>query len=138
MTNQLSQRENLRQIALMTIFQINSVLLGLVIREILQMESYNTSEMDKLRQVTKAYVVLLPLLGITWVFGILSITNVGLAFQYIFTILNSLQVHSVKQSYSHVYDNKIGNRSLPRSVQGIETWIPSTFHVPLIGFIKRF
>ena len=29
----------------------------------------------------------------TWVFGILSVTDAGLVFQYIFTILNSLQVH---------------------------------------------
>jgi len=28
----------------------------------------------------------------TWVFGILSVTDAGLVFQYIFTILNSLQV----------------------------------------------
>ena len=48
--------------------------------------------MEKLRQAAKACVVLSPLLGMTWVFGILSVTNASVVFQYIFTILNSLQV----------------------------------------------
>ena len=47
---------------------------------------------EKFRQAVKACVVLSPLLGMTWAFGILSVTNAGLVFQYIFTILNSLQV----------------------------------------------
>jgi len=45
------------------------------------------------RQGLKACAVLFPLLGMTWVFGLLSVTDAGLVFQYIFTILNSLQVH---------------------------------------------
>ncbi len=44
------------------------------------------------RQGLKACAVLFPLLGMTWVFGILTVTDAGLVFQYIFTILNSLQV----------------------------------------------
>ena len=48
--------------------------------------------MEKLGQAAKACVVLSPLLGMTWVFGILSVTNASVVFQYIFTILNSLQV----------------------------------------------
>ena len=68
------------------------MLLGVVLREILKMKSNKTSEVAKLKQGAKACVVLLPLLGMTWVFGVLSVTEAGLAFQYIFTILNSLQV----------------------------------------------
>ena len=56
------------------------------------MQSDRTSNVDKLRQAAKACVVLLPLLGMTWVFGILSVTNAGVVFQYIFTTVNSLQV----------------------------------------------
>ena len=56
------------------------------------MQSHRASNVEKLRQAAKACVVLSPLLGMTWVFGILSVTHVGLVFQYIFTILNSLQV----------------------------------------------
>ena len=72
--------------------QINTVLLGRVVYEILKMKSDKTSALEGMRQGTKACVVLFPLLGMTWVFGILSVTEAGLAFQYIFTILNSLQV----------------------------------------------
>lgn len=38
-----------------------------------------------------ACVVLFPLLGLTWIFGILTVTDAGLVFQYLFTIFNSLQ-----------------------------------------------
>ena len=37
-------------------------------------------------------VVLLPLLGLTWVFGLLSVTRATSFFAWIFTVLNSLQV----------------------------------------------
>ena len=47
---------------------------------------------EKFRQAANACVVLSPLLGMTWAFGILSVTNAGLVFQYIFIVLNSLQV----------------------------------------------
>ena len=44
------------------------------------------------RQSLKACVVLFPLFGVTWIFGVLTVTDAGLIFQYLFTILNSLQV----------------------------------------------
>ena len=72
--------------------QINSVLLARVVHEILRMRADKTSHLEKVRQGVKAYVVLFPLLGLTWVFGVLSVTDAGLVFQYIFTIFNSLQV----------------------------------------------
>ena len=44
------------------------------------------------RTLIKAAVVLLPLLGLTWIFGLLAV-NVHLSvFTWLFTILNSLQV----------------------------------------------
>ena len=42
------------------------------------------------RMGIKACVVMIPLLGVTWLFGLLS--PVHKAFVYIFTILNSAQV----------------------------------------------
>jgi len=36
--------------------------------------------------------VLLPLFGLTWVFGIFSVDEDAVIFQYLFAILNSLQV----------------------------------------------
>ena len=56
------------------------------------MQSNKAPNAEKLRQAAKACVVLSPLLGMTWAFGISSVTNAGLVFQYIFIALNSLQV----------------------------------------------
>lgn len=36
--------------------------------------------------------VLLPILGTSWVFGVLAVNKESVAFQYLFAILNSLQV----------------------------------------------
>ena len=72
--------------------QINSVLLARVVHEILRMQADKTPHLERVRQGVKACVVLFPLLGLTWVFGVLSVTDAGLVFQYIFTIFNSLQV----------------------------------------------
>ena len=44
------------------------------------------------RALLKATVILLPLLGITWVFGLLAVNENLTVFAWIFTILNSLQV----------------------------------------------
>ena len=40
----------------------------------------------------KAAAIILPVLGCTWVFGLLAINEDTVAFAWIFTILNSLQV----------------------------------------------
>ena len=44
------------------------------------------------RTLLKAAVIILPILGCTWVFGLLAINEDTIAFAWIFTILNSLQV----------------------------------------------
>jgi len=46
-----------------------------------------------LRSLAKAACVLLPLLGVTWVIGIFAVNEKAVAFAWVFTILNSLQVH---------------------------------------------
>lgn len=38
--------------------------------------------------------VLLPILGTSWVFGVLAVNDRALVFQYMFAILNSLQVRA--------------------------------------------
>ena len=40
----------------------------------------------------KATIILLPLLGITWVFGLLAVNQESSVFAWTFTVLNSLQV----------------------------------------------
>jgi len=44
------------------------------------------------RDLLKAIVVLLPLLGLTWIIGILAVNDDTVVFAWIFAILNSLQV----------------------------------------------
>ena len=48
------------------------------------------------RLLIKAAIIVTPLLGITWVFGLLAVNESAVAFAWIFTILNSLQVHICK------------------------------------------
>ena len=43
------------------------------------------------RSGIKSTVVLFPLLGVTWLFGILALDSKTIAFQYLFAIFNSLQ-----------------------------------------------
>ena len=44
-------------------------------------------------------LVLCPILGITWVFGVLSVNQELVAFQYIFAVANSLQVSGPLPTY---------------------------------------
>ena len=44
------------------------------------------------RTTLKAAVILLPLLGLTWVFGVLTIDRNTTVFAWLFTIFNSTQV----------------------------------------------
>ena len=44
------------------------------------------------RGLLKAAVIVIPILGCTWIFGLLTINEDTLVFAWIFTILNSLQV----------------------------------------------
>jgi len=43
----------------------------------------------------KAVITLLPLLGATWIIGILAVNNDTQPFAWIFAILNSLQVNNI-------------------------------------------
>ena len=52
------------------------------------------------RTVLKATVILLPLLGITWVFGLLAVNQESSVFAWIFAIFNSLQVKQIANNKS--------------------------------------
>ncbi|CAI8045632.1 Adhesion G protein-coupled receptor L3 [Geodia barretti] len=43
--------------------------------------------------ILKATIILLPLLGMTWVFGLLAVNENTAVFAWLFTIFNSLQAH---------------------------------------------
>ena len=60
--------------------------------------------MYKNRTMMKAAVVLLPLLGLTWIFGLLAVNEHLNVFIWLFTVLNSLQVSlACLYSYKRVY-----------------------------------
>lgn len=44
------------------------------------------------RLTAKAVAVLLPILGISWIFGVLAVNTHSLVFLYVFAVFNSLQV----------------------------------------------
>ena len=44
------------------------------------------------RSSAKAAVILLPVFGLTWVFGLLAVNEDTVVFAWIFTVINSLQV----------------------------------------------
>ncbi|XP_031556556.1 adhesion G-protein coupled receptor D1-like isoform X1 [Actinia tenebrosa] len=79
---------------ILAITLINIILLLHVIREMSKMHDTiggSTSQLSIVRKTAKACIVLFPLLGITWLFGILTMSEVGVTALYIFTILNSTQ-----------------------------------------------
>jgi len=51
-----------------------------------------TSFLLTIRSLLKSTIILLPLLGLTWVFGLLAVNQNTIIFAWIFTILNSFQV----------------------------------------------
>ena len=53
------------------------------------------------RYLIKAIIILLPLLGLTWIIGILAVNENTEVFAWIFAILNSLQVS--KANYISVF-----------------------------------
>ena len=72
--------------------QINIVVFILVIRQMMGTRHVQSkTEVEKVKAGVKASAVILPLLGITWLFGLLSFSSSTIAFKYIFAIGNSLQ-----------------------------------------------
>lgn len=64
------------------------------------------------RATLKAILILLPLLGLTWVFGILTIDRNTTVFAWLFTILNSTQVCVYQYGYEWMYDHHIHYNSM--------------------------
>lgn len=56
-------------------------------------ESYRVhGDANSVKLTVKAVAVLLPILGISWIFGVLAVNTHSLPFLYIFAVFNSLQV----------------------------------------------
>jgi len=52
---------------------------------------------DAVRSLIRNIIVILPVLGLTWVFGVVAINSHLVAFQFIFAVCNSLQVRVVSR-----------------------------------------
>ncbi|XP_066023882.1 adhesion G-protein coupled receptor D1-like [Pocillopora verrucosa] len=80
----------------------NILILGRVIKEMVTMQQEKEKRSEQIRLGVKACIVMIPLLGISWLFGLLA--PLHKAFAYIFTILNSSQgfviflLHCVRNS----------------------------------------
>ncbi|KAH9496862.1 Adhesion G-protein coupled receptor D1 [Bulinus truncatus] len=71
---------------------VNLVILLLVLRIVVSSATLDKQDSFKnVRAGIKASLFLAPLLGLTWIFGLASVNEHFVAFQYIFAILNSLQ-----------------------------------------------
>ncbi|CAH3030092.1 unnamed protein product [Porites evermanni] len=108
------------------IMTINFVVMIMVIKVIIASVTslQNPGNTSQVRAGVKGMIVLLPLLGLTWVFGIMAINKNTIAFQYLFAILNSLQglfifaFHcigntEVRHAYKRLHEKRTLAKSLP-------------------------
>ncbi|KAM7441329.1 hypothetical protein ABFA07_009618 [Porites harrisoni] len=102
----------------MGIIAFNLLILGLIIKTLVSLS--NVAESDprenRARSGVKAALMLMPLLGTTWVLGLLSVNSDTVVFQYLFAIVNSLQglfiftCHCVGNSEVRMALTKLKNR----------------------------
>ena len=82
-------------LATCSFLQINIVVIALVIRQIMRpvpgKHVTEKTQIEKVKTGIRRSVAILPLLGITWLFGLLSFSSATVTFKYIFSITNSLQ-----------------------------------------------
>ncbi|XP_021350234.1 adhesion G protein-coupled receptor F5-like isoform X2 [Mizuhopecten yessoensis] len=76
----------------LAVIVVNVIVVILVLKALLTSKFIMTkSQRQRIVSAIRSVCVLLPVLGITWFFGILSINGDLLAFQYLFAVTNSLQ-----------------------------------------------
>ncbi|XP_077983268.1 adhesion G protein-coupled receptor L3-like [Glandiceps talaboti] len=74
------------------IIVVNVAILVVVMHSFLAVKSIaKKPKIEQAKRSTRAALILLPLLGITWLFGCLAFNQATIVFQYVFAILNSLQ-----------------------------------------------
>uniref|UniRef100_UPI00358FEB7F adhesion G-protein coupled receptor D1-like n=1 Tax=Myxine glutinosa TaxID=7769 RepID=UPI00358FEB7F len=76
------------------VIAVNIVILIVVTRIISRISSENYrshGELRSFRLTAKAVAVLMPILGISWLFGVLAVNESTILFQYLFALFNSMQ-----------------------------------------------
>ncbi|KAK2840674.1 hypothetical protein Q7C36_012253 [Tachysurus vachellii] len=67
-------------------------------------ENYKVQgDANSVKLTAKAVAVLLPILGISWIFGVLAVNNQSFLFQYMFAVFNSLQVRAAFKHKTKVW-----------------------------------
>ncbi|XP_022796722.1 adhesion G-protein coupled receptor D1-like [Stylophora pistillata] len=108
-----------------TINVINLMILVRVIKEMTTMQSTGDKQSQQIRIGIRACVVMIPLLGVTWLFGLLSPLHI--AFSYIFNILNSTQgflifvLHCLRNSQIRERFKRKANTIFPSTNSGNST-----------------
>jgi len=69
---------------------VNTFILLLTLYTSRNIKSWQEDE-SELYRITKLTLILIPIFGISWVFGVFSVNQDTLTFQYIFTVINILQ-----------------------------------------------
>ncbi|XP_065064148.1 uncharacterized protein LOC135690509 isoform X2 [Rhopilema esculentum] len=121
---------------------INFIVLIIVVKILMssvstvQVDSKTSQETNRSTQQikagAKAMVILMPILGLSWVFGLLAVNEATIVFQYLFCIFNSMQglfiflIHCVGNSEvrsafrrlheKHTVSKSIGERSFAKSI----------------------
>ncbi|XP_046858708.1 adhesion G-protein coupled receptor D1-like [Xenia sp. Carnegie-2017] len=70
----------------------NTIVLIMVIRKVMNSHKVRQQEnIEKVKKGVRATIVLLPILGLTWVFGLIAINDETVFFRYLFAIFDSAQ-----------------------------------------------
>ena len=96
----------------------NTLVLLLIIYKISRLRNNNHSILEEVKVGVRSSLVLLPILGITWVVGLASVNSDTVVFQYLFSLMNGLQGFMI--TLLHCILNSEVKKSLRRI---FEVWI---------------
>ncbi|KAH9488836.1 hypothetical protein Btru_058732 [Bulinus truncatus] len=97
----------------LTVVAINIAVLLNVVRTIQSSVSMMDENMSsRSKSFLRTLLILTPLFGLTWVFGVLSLSGDSLVFQYLFAVLNSLQVREGFRNWRRSTHSSSSNKTL--------------------------
>ncbi|RDD42026.1 Adhesion G protein-coupled receptor L3, partial [Trichoplax sp. H2] len=115
----------------------NCFILGVIIKTLLNRPNIqsNKAEKNRTKSTLRAIIVLLPLLGISWLFGPLAIDGSTIIFAYLFTACSAVQglfiflFHIVLDSQSKQLDSNCSKKSLLQIRRMISTVVMNRFGI---------
>ncbi|XP_033117323.1 uncharacterized protein LOC117117204 [Anneissia japonica] len=74
------------------VISLNVIIIGMVLKIFSGVKTIKSKpKREQIRRTLRAMVILLPIFGVTWIFGLMAFNRQTLFFQYMFVIFNSLQ-----------------------------------------------